>query len=334
MKLFQSIFGGRETAGRYLEALIDRGIDRTVDGTDPRLRLVPGYRKRLRGPVIHAIDHVVTLADGFPAPVAAGPEGYRNDVRLAALFASIQDMLQMLSRDRALTDYRSGPEGQGAEQVSALLLARRAERNILGMDLIGDQVRRDVAQVSVSFSAHHLLEPQASAEECQRLLKRRAFDHLLVLALGQIAETGMQREGLQRQHDLLQRKRLAMKRGSLSFDTPEASRTEQAALQTELDGIAQQLQTLGAHADLLKVHLDIVAERLATAEQQLGKQDIELCLSPMNIRLDPSDPSARQMVFQELENARGERATLLPVVIATRDLPQREDLVTAAERYL
>jgi hypothetical protein len=243
-------------------------------------------------------------------------------------------MLQLFSRDRALTDYLSGPEGQGSEQVSALLLARRAERNILGMDLIGDQVRRDVAQVSVSFSGHHLLEPQASAEECQRLLKRRAFDHLLALAVGQIAETGMQRDDLQRQRDLLQRKRLAMKRGSLSFDTPEASRTEQAALQTELDGIAQQLQALGAHADLLKVHLDIVAERLATAEQQLRKQEVELCLSPMNLRLDPSDPSARPMVFQELENARGDRAILLPVLIATRDLPQREDLVTAAERYL
>jgi len=334
LKLFQSIFGGRETAGRYSEALIDRGIDRTVDGTDPRLRLVPGYRKRLRGPVIHAIDHAVTLVDGFPAPAPAGPEGYRNDVRLAALFASIQDMLEMLSRDRALTDYLPGRDGRGAEQIHAVLLARRAERNILGMDLMGDQVRRDVAQVSVSFSGHHLLEPQASAEECQRLLKRRAFDHLLVLALGQIAETAMQRDDLQRQRDLLQRQQQAMKRGSLGFDTPEASRTEQAALQTEIDSVAQQLQALGANADVLKTHLEIVVERLTKAEQQLGKQEVELCLSPMNIRLDPSDPSARQMVFQELENARGERAILLPVVIATRDLPQREDLVTAAERYL
>lgn len=334
MRLFQSIFGGRETVGGYPETLIERGIDRAVDGTDPRLRLVPGYRKRLRGPVIHAIDHVVKLVDGFPAPVAAGPEGYRNEVRLAALFASIQDMLRVFSRDRSLIDYLASPEGQGAEQVSALLLARRAERNILGMDLMGDQVRRDVAQVSVSFSGHHLLEPQASADECQRLLKRRAFDHLLVLALGQIAETGMQREDLQRQRDLLQRQLLAMKRGSLSFDTPEASRTEQAALQTEFDSVSHQLQALGAHADLLKGHLDIVAERLAQAEQQLSKEEVELCLSPMNIRLDPSEPAARQMTFQALKNARGEHATLLPVVIATRDLPHREDLVTAAERYL
>jgi hypothetical protein len=40
------------------------------------------------------------------------------------------------------------------------------------------------------------------------------------------------------------------------------------------------------------------------------------------------------MVLHELENVGGERAILLPVTIATRDLPHREDLVTAAERYL
>jgi len=334
LKLFQSIFGGREKIGRCPETLIDMAIERAVDGTDPRLRLVPGYRKRLRQPVIHAIDHVVTLVDTFPAPVAAGPDGYRNEVRLAALFASIQDMLQVFSRDRALLDYLAGAEGRGAESVSALLLAHRQERNVLGMDLMGDQVRRDVAQVSVSFSGHRLLEPRINEDESRRFLKRRAFDHLLVLALGEITETGMQREDLKRQRDLLQRKLRAMQRGSLSLDGPEASSVEQAALQADLDAVSQQLQALGADAGVLKTHLDVVAERLARAEHQVGKRDVDLCLSPMNIRLDPADPSARRMSFQELENARGESATLLPLTIATRDLPRREDLVSAAERYL
>jgi hypothetical protein len=72
MKLFRSIFGGREAVGHYPEFLIEMAIERTVDGTDPRLRLVPGYRKRLRAPVIHAIDHVVALVDDIPATVAAG----------------------------------------------------------------------------------------------------------------------------------------------------------------------------------------------------------------------------------------------------------------------
>jgi len=334
VKLFQSIFGGREAVGRYPETLLEMATERAVDGSDPRLRLVPGYRKRLREPVIHAIDHVIALVDGIPAPVAAGRDGYRTDFRLAALFASAEEMLQVFGRDRALSDYLSGAEGRGAERVIALLLARWEERNILGMDLVGDQVRRDVAQLTVSFSGYHLLEPRTREEECRRFLKRRAFDHLLALALGQITEARVERADLTRQRDLLRRKLQAMKRGTLSFDLPEAGRSDEAGLQAELDAVSRQLQGLGVDAGVLKAHLEVVAERLEEAERQVWSQEVDLCLSPMNIRLEPGDPSGRRIVLQELQNARGERAVMLPIAIAPRDLPHREDLVTAAQRYL
>lgn len=334
MKLFQSIFGGGEVVGRYPDTLIETAIERAVDGTDPRLRLVTGYRKRLRGPVVHAIDHVVALVDNIPTPVPAGPNGYRNDVRLAALFASIEEMLHVFGGDRALLEYLSGSEGRGAERITALLLARREERSVLGMDLVGDQVRRDVAQVAVSFSGHHLLEPRISEEESRRFLKRRAFDHLLALALGKITETRVERADLMRQRDLLQRKLQAMKRGTLSFDRPQAGQLDETGLQAELDAISRQLEGLGADAGVLKAHLAIVAEQLGQAEYQLCSTEIELCLGPMNIRCDPGDPSGRRIVLQELQNARGARAVMLPVAIAPRDLPRREDLVSAAERYL
>jgi hypothetical protein len=334
VKLFQSIFGGREVVGRYPETLIEMATERAVDGTDPRLRLVPGYHKRLREPVIHAIDQVMALVDGIPSPVAAGPDGYRTDFRLAALFASAEEMLRVFGRDRELSEYLSGTEGQGGEPVTTLLLAHPEERNILGMDLVGDQVRRDVAQVTVSFSGHHLLEPRTSEEECRRFLKRRAFDHLLALALGQITEARVERADLTRQRDLLQRKLQAMKRGSLSFDRPESGQADEARLQAELDAVSRQLQELGADAGVLKAHLEVVAQRLREAEREVWSQEVDLCLSPMNIRLDPGDPSGRRIVLQELQNARGARAVMLPVAIAPRELPRREDLVTAAQRYL
>lgn len=48
LKLFQSIFGGSDGHGRHPESLIEMAIERAVDGTYPRLRAAPGYRKRLR----------------------------------------------------------------------------------------------------------------------------------------------------------------------------------------------------------------------------------------------------------------------------------------------
>lgn len=43
-KLFQSLFGS-ETKGSYPESLVKAAIERAVEGTDPCLRAVSGYKK-------------------------------------------------------------------------------------------------------------------------------------------------------------------------------------------------------------------------------------------------------------------------------------------------
>ena len=173
MNLFQSIFRGGESRGRYPESLIEAAIERAVEGTDARLRLLPGYRKRLRVPVIQAIDQVVALVDTIPAPLVAGRRGHGEDPRLAAVFSSAEDMLRTFGRDPALTAFLAAPEGADAERVTCLLLAERVERNILGMDLVGDQVRRDVPQVAVIEMEFGIAEPRGRYAVQSGRLKRR-----------------------------------------------------------------------------------------------------------------------------------------------------------------
>jgi hypothetical protein len=308
--------------------------ERAVDGTDSRLRLLPGYRKRLRKPVIQAIDHVVALVDGFPALLPASRDDHGAEPRLAALFASAEAMLDIFGRDAALADFLSSPDGAGCLCVTALLLAERRERNILGMDLVGDRVQKDVAQVTVSFSRHRLLDPGCSEAETRRQLKRRAFDHLLSLALTRIAGMRVEREDLKRQRDLLRRKLAALEGGGWGFDVPEGGQPDSATLATELDAVTEQLDTLGADEGVLRAHLEIVAELLGEAPSQIWADEITLYLDPMNIQRDARDPSARRIVLQELRNAQGRSAVLLPISVAPAELPQREDFVTAAQRYL
>ena len=334
MNLFQSIFRGGESRGRYPESLIDAAIERAVEGTDARLRLLPGYRKRLRVPVIHAIDQVVVLVDAIPAPLVAGRREHGEDPRLAAVFSSAADMLHIFGRDAALTAFLAAPEGAGAERVTCLLLAERVERNILGMDLVGDQVRRDVPQVAVSFIGHRLLDPRVDEAEMHRALQRRAFDHLLVLALTRIAEVRVEREDLIRQRDLLRRKRAAFERGGWTFETEQGTPEDPAALAAELDAITAQLAVLGADEGVLRAHLGIVADSLAEAERQFWAEELGLSLDAMNIRRDAGEPSARRIVLNELHNARGWRLVMLPLMIAPGEIPPREDFVAAAERYL
>jgi hypothetical protein len=333
LKLFQSIFGGGEERGHYPESLIDAAIERAVDGTDPRLRALSGYKKQLRPNIIRAIDHVVALVDNIPAPISAGRSGYSADPRLAALFASPDHMLEMFSNDAALNEFRASPAG-GAGRVIALLLAERIEKNVLGMELNNDRLQREVAQVSVSFRNHRLLEPANDEADTRRQLKRRAFDHLLTLALARVAEVQGKHAELTRQRALLQRKLKALERGGWSFEAVEGGRPDPESLNAELQEIETELTNLGIDTDVLQSRMDIVTGLLGQAGQQLWAEDIVMHLDRMNIQRDERDASARRIALQELRNARGQRLVMLLVSLTPGELPQREDVISAAERYL
>jgi hypothetical protein len=331
--LFQSIFRGGEQQGHYPESLIESAIERTVDGVDPRVRALFGYKKSLRPSVIHAIDHVVALVDGIPAPLPAGRSDYNADPRLKALFASADRMQEVFGNDAALNEFRDG-SGRDAERVVALLLAERVEKNVLGMELAGDMLRRDVAQVSVSFRNHRLIEVTGNEADTRRQLERRAFDHLLTLALARMADAQGERADLARQRDLLRHKLSVLKRGGWSFDAAEGKPPEHQVLIAELQEIETALSKLGADSSALQARLHIVADLLSQAEQQLWAEEFVIHLDNMNIRRDAQDASAQRITLRELHNARGASLALLLVSLAPGELPRRENVMSAAARYL
>ncbi len=202
------------------------------------------------------------------------------------------------------------------------------------MDLVGDQVRRDVPQMAINFTSQRLLDPAATEAESRRQWKRRAFDHLLTLALTRIAETREERTDLTRQRDLLRRKLAALEHGGWSFEPAAGDYANPARLMAELDAITEQLDTLGADHEVLRVHLGIVIDLLSDAEHQLWSEPLTLFLDPMNIQREAQEPSVRRIALWELRNIRGRRVVMLPLLITPDELPVREDFVTAAQRYL
>lgn len=333
MTLFRSIFGGGgDVRGRYRKSFLQAAIERAVDGTDSRLRLLPGYRKRLLEPVVTAIDHVVALVDDLPPPLTATRRNYSDEPRLAAIFASAESMLEELGRDKALRGFLAGP-GRGATRVTALVVAEREEHHILGRDLVDGMMRRDVPQVTINFTSHRLFDPGPAEVEVRRHLKRRAFDHLLTLALTRIGANQVERADLVHQRDLLRNKLAALQRGGWTFKRPQEPVPDQRVLRHELEQINHQLHAVGTDDRVLQVHLDIVAEVLGDARRQVWGRDISLHLDSMNIERHPRDPSARRIILRELRNAQGRSAIALLLTIAPTDLPPREDFLTAAERY-
>jgi len=150
-QLFYSVFGGAgRPRGRWSESVIAAAIEHAVEGTVPRLRFLRGYRKRLRASVIHAMEHTAMLAAGIPGPLPMGPTAYRTEPRLTTVFATAAEMLDLFGGSAVasgLCHNRHGTDGR----VTVLLLAERSDKHILGIDLVGDQLRREVKQTVVNF---------------------------------------------------------------------------------------------------------------------------------------------------------------------------------------
>jgi len=221
LNFFHSIFKGFEQTGGYPNDLVEAAIERAVDGTDPSLRAVSGYRRKLRPAVLTAIDHVVTLADGLSPPRLATRESYSHDPLLQAMFLSAHQMQKILQ------DLLSAHiVGNGV--VYALLVMDMQQRGVFGAELQGNTVVRDVPQVTVSFANHRLVDPSDDEGETLHLLKRRAFDHLLKMALKRMLATKDLREELDNRLILLKAKHDALLRGRWGFehDMPQGSSTD------------------------------------------------------------------------------------------------------------
>lgn len=333
LKLFQSIFGGNQARGNYPESLIEMATERVVDGTYPRLRAVPGYKKTLRAPVIHAIDHVVAVVDGLSEIIPTNKISYSNTPVLSAVFVSPDHLREVFGNDPDLSEFREA-NAACKEGVTALLLAECHEKNTLGVALEGEMLRRDVAQVTVSFSKHRLLAPATSELESKRLLKRRAFDHMISLALMKICESKAERAQLIHHRELLRSKLGVLQKSGWGFDSQLEAQGDHSKLQSELDEIEKQLGELSVDDRALVGQLEIVTDVLVNAGKHLWMEQKSLHLDRMNIKRDPENPDARLIQLNELHNSRGQKLAALFISLNIDELPQREAFGTNLNKIL
>ena len=334
LQILKSIFGSAEEPTPHPDELIRRAIERAVDGTDPRLRALSGHQKKLRPAVIHALDHVIALVDGLPPILEVSARSFSSDPELAAYFVSLEHLHELLERDATFNQWRHSVEGAAAEQVVVLLLMTLEERRVLGVALEGDSLRHDVAQTTCSFSKHRFVDPAHAEAETRRLLKRRAFDQLLSLALAGIGSAIAGRGDLERERDLLRRKQAALAAGRWGFEEPGSAPPDPRKLQTQLEEIEAQLQALGAGPGLLDANLERLIGVLKQAEQQLWAEPASLIVDRMGVKQTQASEQAPELTLTVLRNANREALVARVLAIGGDMLPKHRDLLTDAERYL
>lgn len=143
------------------------------------LKLAPGFEKQLAFPIQHALGYCDGLTAALPGPIDINRSSFATDPLVHALFATADDIAQMLGRSQEIRDYLAEPESLDREHFYALFAARRMQKKQLGMTQHGDVIQNDVPQLVIYFSSQTLVEPSASLEAAQAKIRCRGLESLL-----------------------------------------------------------------------------------------------------------------------------------------------------------
>ena len=326
--------------GKLDAALIKAAIERVVDGTDPRLRAVPHYQRKLWEPVECAVDYVVEHAATLPPAIAFGRRNFTTDPRLRALFANPDHLLDILSLSPTQRDLLQPTIGTPPTEIYAALRMERTEKTVFGMELHGDQVLRDIQQTAVNFHNHQIAFPTASEVETRLELQKRAFDYLIEAALQRLLSMRACKHQLeQQQRRLLQHKAQVLKSARLGLEplveNPAAPRPpDRTVIERQLQEIETELRRIRADSATVEEQLALVAATLREPGRYLQLEQISLTLDHMNIQVPAHSPrAANTLTFQEvlLEN---HRFVVLLVRFSSSEIPPPTDFFEEAERFL
>ena len=316
LRFLHSIFGDSTAPSSYPESLVNAAIERAVDGTDPWLRAVSGYKRRMRPAVVHAIEYLVALIDGIAPPIKLEPDSYRDNSLLRTFFISSTEVRELIEGDRILADILSA-QADALPSVTALLVLEKHQKIFMGAELSGDIVLRDVPQIVVTFEDCHLVDPSASEHQTRRQLKRRAYDHLLGLALKCTTMVKGERNELECRRSLLQSKLNLLQRGGWGFDTsPSSEKLDISGLEEMLGGIEQQLLELGGDDNMLEVYLEVVIDVLSRPEEHIWYKKETLVLDRMGIKRSEVTSEAPAVTLETIGNDLGRSLVVALVSIS------------------
>ena len=339
-RFLHSIFSGASQPGKFDKELMLRGIERVVDGTDPRLRAVSHYRRKLWDPVERTIDFVVNFVDALPPAIVADRQGYMTDPRLRALFASPESLREILSFSDGTRSYLEQASDPLPAELFAGLGAVRIEKNVLGIEMDGEILRRDVPQVVVNFRDHRVVFLNDNEQAARRELMRRAADYLIATALQRLTADRIEKTQLeQQQRKLLLQKASLLKQGQagleLLAEPAPAEPVDLSALEQQLQDLETELNQLRADTATLDQYLAKVAATLSEPEQYLRLESVTLTLDHTNTKVAAdSGRVTNSMTFQEVVMEQDRRLTALFVRFPSSELLPQPDFFKEANRLL
>jgi hypothetical protein len=301
-------------------------VEHVVDRTYSRFRAIPGYAKRLQGPVFETFCYIDQLVESVPEPILCSRSRFTEDPRVNAFFVDPKHMQEVFSESAELRGLlETHPD---VDECWALLCMRKEERQQPGMSVVGDSVRKDVMQTVISFTDHQLLSPGRTEQEARRTLKCCIFDGLLSFmhkradsAKATVAEL---------------ENRLKSLRGRLQKENADEDADDsRERLLTQIDTLEREFAQQDLRLSSLEDHLEYVADVLAHPAQYLTSRSSAIRMNRMGVKLDGhSEDAGYEVALTEIRIAATEPRVGALVRFPRSELLPRQDFLTRADSFL
>ncbi|MEN8131858.1 MAG: hypothetical protein ABFS45_17070 [Pseudomonadota bacterium] len=176
-------------------------VEAIVQGTDARLRGVCSYQKQLHECACKLLHHIEDLVDSMPPSVLVDSTTLVSDPLVRTLFSDDETTQRLLIRNRDIRTYFNAVDHANRDELFALLLLHHKEKTILGTEMRGEMIVREVRQTTFCFYGHRLVGFSASEEAVRTEMMITLFECVLRYIKSQYIE--LKRDLLKQQNNYL-----------------------------------------------------------------------------------------------------------------------------------
>lgn len=282
MGLFSSLLGGGHAPPN--DDLL-RQVEWAVDRIDPMLKRLDNYPGRYLKPVAHALEHARTLADRVPGPLSVTPESHAANPVVRVLFPRPEQAYGAFEASLEIRDFLSGHPG--ISEIYALACMRRNVKDVLGMEVRGDVLRRDVPQQVLFFTDYMLMAPGLTEAESRQNMARHFFENLVDQVANRIKERRAMHEKIEAERD------------EWTSRLRVAGPDQRGEMQKKLNGVIRRLSASVRGLELRRHYRDFEAV-LLHPEWHLHLEQVELTLDSMGVLRNPDEDGSKDVGFFEL----------------------------------
>jgi hypothetical protein len=163
----------------------------------------------------------------------------------------------------------------------------KEEKTVLGVELVGDTLKKDVRQTAVNFSDHRIYSPAPTETETRRGLKNCLFDGLVTNALERVIQLKLSNQRLQHERQILQAR---LRHAQYLLERPSGPPANGVDHERDIEETRQRLER--TEEDLRRIHLatpqvslEQVLEVFSTPETFVHLHQSILKLNKMGIKI-------------------------------------------------